>query len=156
MDCPCEQLQSSMEAVERAAQHARDIDAMLTDRLGVLAPDLKPLLGDLYELQKFTRARWEARTGAGEEDGEAAAGTGEEGEGGVPAATGRISGSGDVVRRLDEMCEYYARHEPSSPVPLLLRRAQRLVGMDFRALLEDLAPGGMDELQRVSGTQSEE
>ena len=156
MDCPSEQLQSSVEAVERAGQHARDIDAMLTDRLGVLAPDLKPLLGDLYELQKFTRARWEARTGTGEEDGEAAAGIGAEGEGGVPAATGRISGSGDVVRRLDEMCEYYARHEPSSPVPLLLRRAQRLVGKDFQELLEDLAPGGMDELQRVSGTPPEE
>lgn len=158
MDCPAEQLQSTVEAVERAGQGARDIDAMLTDRLGVSAPDLKPLLGDLHELQKFLKPRWEARSGNG--DGATAEGGESAGDddvvGGVPAASGRISGPADVLRRLDEVCEYYAKQEPSSPVPLLLRRAQRLVGKDFRELLEDLAPGGMDELTRVSGPQPED
>lgn len=156
MDCPSEQFQSAVEAVERAGQSARDIDTMLTDRLGASAPDLKPLLGDLHELQKFLRPRWEERSGSGatDEDGEAGADDGGEGGEGVErAATGRISGPADVMQRLDEVCEYYARQEPSSPVPLLLRRAQRLVGKDFRELLEDLAPGGMDELKRVSGKQ---
>jgi len=156
LDCPSEQLESSVEAVERAGQHARDIDTMLGERLGIQAPDLKPLLGDLHELQKFLRPRWDARNGVHPEGGEDESGAADGGEGGVRAANGRISGPSDVLRRLDEVCEYYARQEPSSPVPLLLRRAKRLVGKDFRELLEDLAPGGVDELERVSGRQAED
>lgn len=153
MDCPSEQLESSASAVERAWQHARDIDTMLTDRLGAAAPDLKLLLGDLHELQKFLLPQWASRSGSeiGEDPAETGEGAGD--ASGAPAAGGRISGPGDVLRRLDEVCDYYAKHEPSSPVPLLLRRAQRLVGKDFLELLEDLAPAGIDELQRVSGAQ---
>ncbi|MGY0674528.1 hypothetical protein ACW3SO_12320, partial [Xanthomonas campestris] len=62
-----------------------------------------------------------------------------------------IAGPDDVMRRLEEICAYYARNEPSSPVPMLLRRAQRLVGCDVLALMKELAPGGIDELQRVTG-----
>lgn len=97
---------------------------------------------------------WQARQGiaAVTEEGEQAAGE-------EPAATpatatrrnGDIAGPDDVKRRLEEICAYYARHEPSSPVPMLLRRAQRLVGCDFLALMKELAPGGIDELQRVTG-----
>ncbi|AAM43243.1 hypothetical protein EIQ06_06945 [Xanthomonas campestris pv. campestris] len=36
-------------------------------------------------------------------------------------------------------------------MPMLLRRAQRLVGCDVLALMKELAPGGIDELQRVTG-----
>ena len=59
------------------------------------------------------------------------------------------------MRRLDELCDYYTRTEPSSPVPLLLRRAQRLVGMDFMDLLKDLAPGGISELRTISGNSDD-
>jgi type VI secretion system protein ImpA len=41
-------------------------------------------------------------------------------------------------------------------VPLLLRRAQRLVGMDFMDLLKDLAPGGISELLVVSGNSEDQ
>jgi type VI secretion system protein ImpA len=40
-------------------------------------------------------------------------------------------------------------------VPLLLRRAQRLVGLDFMDLLKDLAPGGVSELRVVSGSSDD-
>jgi type VI secretion system protein ImpA len=57
---------------------------------------------------------------------------------------------------LDDICIYYSKHEPSSPVPLLLRRAHRLVGADFLDLLKDLAPSGLSEIQVISGSESEE
>jgi type VI secretion system protein ImpA len=38
---------------------------------------------------------------------------------------------------------------------LLLRRAQRLVGMSFLDLMKDLAPGGITELKVVSGDSGE-
>ncbi len=37
---------------------------------------------------------------------------------------------------------YYARQEPSRPVPILLTRAKRLVGADFMTIMKDMAPQG--------------
>ena len=76
----------------------------------------------------------------------------------VPVRTsdpGAIAGSADVVRLLDRLCAYYAEHEPSSPVPLLLQRARRLVDKTFVELLQDLAPDGVSQLARVSGIPHE-
>lgn len=41
----------------------------------------------------------------------------------------------DVVAALDRICAWYERHEPSSPVPLVLRRARALVGASFADIL---------------------
>ena len=71
------------------------------------------------------------------------------------ASGGRIQSPEDVRRRLDELCEYYAKAEPSSPVPILLRRAQRLVGKSFADLMQDLAPGGLSELRTIAGPDEE-
>jgi len=70
-------------------------------------------------------------------------------------ANARISGQADVIRRLDEVCDYYERVEPSSPLPILLKRARRLVGKSFAEVLRDIAPGGLSELQTLSGSESE-
>src|SRR5439155_26871758 len=43
------------------------------------------------------------------------------------AAPGEIRSPQDVVAALDRICFYYDRNEPSSPVPLLLQCARRLV-----------------------------
>jgi type VI secretion system protein ImpA len=58
------------------------------------------------------------------------------------APTGAINNRDDVIQILDRICHYYARHEPSSPVPLLLQRAKRLVTMGFHEIVQDLAPDG--------------
>jgi len=60
-----------------------------------------------------------------------------------------------VILRLDEICDYYQRVEPSSPLPILLKRARRLVGKSFADVLKDIAPGGLSELQALSGPESE-
>ena len=66
-----------------------------------------------------------------------------------------IHGNEDVVSALDLICDYYASHEPSSPIPLLLRRAKRLVGKDFIAIMEDLAPDGMRQIHQIKGADPE-
>lgn len=151
-DCQEDDLAATAQVVQRALEDARAIDALLSDRLGLAAPDMKLLLGDLLELDRFVQPQWHARSGgvASLEDGQPSAAVGIAG-GAAVAPSGQISGPEDVRRRIDEICDFYARQEPSSPVPLLLRRAQRLVGCDFTTLLKDLAPGGFDELQRVVG-----
>ena len=156
MDCAEEELVQTAAAVSEALDHAKAIDALFTDHIGTMGPDFKNLLSDIYELKKFLDPQLARRLPAAAEGGEAGEGEGD--AGGAPAAraAGPIGGPQDVMRRLDEICEYYARSEPSSPVPLLLRRAQRLVGMDFMDLLKDLAPGGISELRVVSGASDDE
>lgn len=156
MDCDEEQLVQTTAAVSESLEHAKAIDALFTDHVGTMGPDFKNLLSDIYELKKFLDPQLARRLPA-EATGEEAGEGGTEGATpGAARASGPIAGPQDVMRRLDEICDYYTRCEPSSPVPLLLRRAQRLVGMDFMDLLRDLAPGGISELRVVSGTPEDE
>lgn len=66
-----------------------------------------------------------------------------------PAFSGSITSRDDVVRALDAIGAYYARFEPASPVPLVLRRAKEWISLDFLAVLEDIAPGGLAEANRI-------
>jgi type VI secretion system protein ImpA len=150
MDCPEEELAAAAAAVDAMLGHVRAIDRIFSEHVGTAGPELKPLLADGQELKKLldaqvARRNPQAAAEDGVEGGETTPGTG------AAAGNGRINGPQDVLRRIDEICDYYARAEPSSPVPLLLRRAQRLVGMNFADLMKDLAPGGMNELQVISG-----
>lgn len=152
MDCAEADLDAVSAAIDKALEHVRAIDQLFNEKVGANGPDLKPLLVDVQELKKFVDPQVAKRhpeiVAEGEVEGGGATG---EGGGGTAATSGRINGPQDVVRRIDEICDYYARAEPSSPVPLLLRRAQRLVGLSFADLMKDLAPSGINELQSIAG-----
>lgn len=75
LDCALETLAASAQAITDALARTRAIDALLTERLGTAAPDLRPLLTDLRELERFVLPHWQAR------DGGATAGT--RGRGGI-------------------------------------------------------------------------
>jgi len=66
-------------------------------------------------------------------------------------ASSVIKNRNDVIRAIDRICEYYTSNEPSSPVPLLLRRAQRLVAKSFYEILEDMVPDSMAQARIISG-----
>lgn len=61
----------------------------------------------------------------------------------------------DVREALEAICTYYDGHEPASPLPLLLRRCQRLVGLDFLATLRELAPEAVDKVVLLGGAHGE-
>ena len=65
--------------------------------------------------------------------------------------SGAINSRADVINMIDKICDYYTRQEPSSPIPLLMRRAQRLVPMSFVEIMNELAPAGVPQVQVVSG-----
>lgn len=158
MDCPEQDLHDALLAITRIFEHAKAIDTLFTDHIGTAGPELKALHTDSYELKKFIEAQAALRSPQGDTPAEAGVSEGEAigaGAAGVPASAGRIQSPEDVRRRLDELCDYYARAEPSSPIPLLLRRAQRLVGLNFVDLMQDLAPGGISELRVISGNSDD-
>jgi type VI secretion system protein ImpA len=68
-----------------------------------------------------------------------------------PRGSAEISRREDVITMIERICAYYARIEPSSPVPLLLRRAKRLVTMDFLEIVRDLADQGLPQVGTVAG-----
>jgi type VI secretion system protein ImpA len=75
---------------------------------------------------------------------------------GTPAATpisGEIGSRADVVRMLDKILAYYQRHEPSSPVPMLIERAKRLAPKNFYEIMEELAPESVNQIKILRGPQ---
>ena len=70
------------------------------------------------------------------------------GGGGAP---GSIASQADVVAALERIVGYYQNYEPSSPLPILLERAKRLVGADFLTIMKDMAPAGMDNVELIGG-----
>lgn len=62
----------------------------------------------------------------------------------------------DVLRVLDLVCKYYEQYEPASPVPILVRRAMRLVEKNFLEIIRDLAPDSLAQIQVISGVGEEE
>lgn len=67
--------------------------------------------------------------------------------------TGDINGRDDVLRMLDKIMDYYSRHEPSSPVPMLLQRAKHLVTADFAAIVRNLLPDGLSQMENLRGPE---
>ncbi|WP_295527175.1 type VI secretion system ImpA family N-terminal domain-containing protein [Novosphingobium sp. Chol11] len=70
-------------------------------------------------------------------------------DGGSLSMSGRINSRPDVLRAITAIEEYYTRKEPASPVPFALRRVRDWVNLDFMAILEEIAPGGLEEARKV-------
>ena len=149
-DADLGELQASAAQIALALENVGAIDKLLVDKVGAQAPELKPLVLDLNEIKHVLAEQLAAR-GVGVAGAEGAAGGGEGAKSG--GSRGEIDSREDVVRQLDRLCEYYRRHEPSSPVPVLLRRAKRLVSKDFMEIIRDLTPGGVAEAELLSGVE---
>jgi type VI secretion system protein ImpA len=158
-----EQLGASKTALDRAIAAHDHIEARLMRLVGAAsAPDLSPLSTLLKRAQKALEealalhpdaAGDTAFTGVDDNAVEATAVTARPPIGG---GTGEISGPDDVRRALEAICAYYQRYEPSSPIPMLLERALRLIAKDFHAIIKDLAPAGLAAVEQWRGPQPEE
>ncbi len=73
---------------------------------------------------------------------------------GKQAISGEILTRDDVANMIEKICVYYQKYEPSSPVPLVLQRAKRLVRKNFFEIMEDLAPDGLHQVTMVAGASS--
>lgn len=63
----------------------------------------------------------------------------------------QISSRADVDLGLEKMCRYFEQHEPSHPAPIFLRRAQRLLTLNFYEIIRDIAPDSLHQLEMLSG-----
>ncbi|MEH6876574.1 MAG: type VI secretion system protein TssA [Candidatus Competibacter sp.] len=159
-DADLEVLQATAEAVAGARERVEQIEAALTDQVGVTqAPDMSDLTGVLKEVRQVLTEQLQRRgvsaTGETEGQGESEDGAASGAATGQRLVVGDIASREDVIRMLDKICDYFSRYEPSSPVPFLLKRAKNLVTKDFMAIMLDLAPGGTEQANLIFGLQSE-
>ncbi len=139
-----------------AAVHA--LDDYLVDTLGrTAAPSFDPLIKALdkgVRLFEGVGGEGAAAVAAQEAAGAAVTAIAPTGPAKKSAISGEIQSPDDVRKMLKKICDYYDANEPSSPVPILLQRASKLVGLDFLALLENLTPSGKSALAPLIGPES--
>jgi type VI secretion system protein ImpA len=61
----------------------------------------------------------------------------------------------DAIRALDAVASYFRTNEPSSPIPLFIERAKRLVAKDFLEVLADIAPDALSQARSAGGLRDE-
>jgi len=154
-DTDIEALQATRQAIADSVEHVTALDKFLTETVGAgSAPNLDALTSTLKQALTHTDEALERRgygTGATEEEGEGA-GDGGGATGGAKAAPpGTINSDQDVLRAIERIMQYYERNEPSSPVPLVLKRAKGLVGKSFVDIIRDLSPDALKQVKMVSG-----
>ena len=135
-------------ALAAAASAFRAIRSQLHAELGSAAPDLAPLGGLLAELERVLGV--EETAAIGEADPAATAAAAEVPAAVPPSGGPRLGSRAEVVTALDAILDFYRKNDPSSPIPLFVTRIRRLVPMDFPALLRELAPSGLGELERLA------
>ena len=158
-DVDPERLQVAADAAVLAYDSAVGIENGLAKQVGSSqALNMSLLTKNLKRAKDFLAERLARRNGAEPSAGEAGA---TESTGGAvvasgstprPAAiSGEIASREDVLKMIDKICTYYEKYEPSSPVPMLLLRAKRLVTKSFIEIMQDLAPDGIQQVTVISG-----
>jgi type VI secretion system protein ImpA len=154
-EVPVEHLQQLQHAASTAIEAVKAIEkTMSADGGSDAVPEFNPLAAQLVKIDRLLRARLAGRDGALAEPGDDA------GADGQPGKVGAIRSRQDAIRALDAVAEFFRRSEPSSPIPLFLERAKRLVSKSFLEVLADIAPealatarsaGGLSENERSAG-----
>ena len=65
-----------------------------------------------------------------------------------------ITSRDDVRLLVDKLCRFYEESEPSSPVPVLLRKAEEMIGKSFEDVLIELQPEGTSLTIKLDGAAS--
>jgi type VI secretion system protein ImpA len=133
------------------------MDESITATVGAKqAPDLTPLSSELTAMR--SRVAPFLKASAAVLSGEQAAPGGAQQGGSQTALSleGEIRSREDVLRLLDKICQFYARFEPSSPVPLMIKRAARLAEMDFMQIMQDLSPDAISQIRTITGEKEVE
>ncbi|MET0388963.1 MAG: type VI secretion system protein TssA [Polyangiales bacterium] len=159
-NCDLATLQNTVNDLASGIADLHAIESWVTDQVGTYqALSLEELTAVLEQMHRLLQARLATRVAsqAGGSDGVGAdsgdgAGAVTLGAGAGPrVATGPISSRADVQRTLDLLCAYFDQYEPSSPVPLLLKRARRLTTMSFMDIVRDVAPDGVTQVESIRG-----
>jgi type VI secretion system protein ImpA len=149
---PAEQLSALAGQLAAAMTSVRGVVATMQTRGGFeYAPDFDPVLKALSRIEKLVAEHLPAeRISAEPKHGNGA-------DSGLSViAVGEIKSRQDAIRAIDAIVAFFRKNEPSSPIPLLLERAKRLVSKSFMEVLEDIAPESLTHVKLIGGIKSDE
>jgi type VI secretion system protein ImpA len=152
-DTDQDDLQEISNAASKALSDVKKISAKFDQATPGFGPDLTPLLKILE------KASGKLRGALGDEVADLTITVDDsDGVGASPAVVrgGEISSPADVQNSLNKIILYYERYEPSSPLPLLLTRAKKLVSADFLTIVRDMAPNGVDNVNLIGGLEDDD
>ena len=162
---PIEELSALVRELHAAAGALDSIVANMQQHAGPQsAPDFAALAKPLGRIRKLLTEHLAARSGADPRGSLSVAVAPDIFAGADGAAGDAVSVSADgveiiksrqeAIRAIDAAVLFFRRYEPSSPVPLLLERARRLVSKSFMEVLEDIAPEGVPQAKLVGGVRA--
>ncbi len=153
-----DRLRELAQAASTALGDVQAINAKFDDETPGRGPDLDPLVKFLKQATRRLNDALGDPVGdtetADATEGDIATARPEAGQG-SGGGSGAINSPNDVLNAIDRIMGYYERAEPSSPVPILLRRAKKLVNADFMTIVRDLAPNGVDNVNLIGGIEEE-
>lgn len=160
MEAEPAEVDATLAAIQEASAHADAIEAVFTEKCGDAGSIDLTLLRTLLRDAAVNITRRKADGGASDNadgaEGEAAdAGAGEGGGGGGGGGRGRgmsgdVGSVRDVNLALDKIIRYYESYEKSSPVPLFMKAAQRVVDKDFMEIHKVLTPDVVTMLSNIA------
>jgi type VI secretion system protein ImpA len=143
-----------------AREHARAIVSALEDKVGSKrAPGLSGFTAVLEKVAECVQTYLSRRGYVGDKQEGSEKAAAAKGRSAAPVAAGvpgQIRSPEDVLAAIERICEYYEKNEPSSPLPLLMRRAQRLVSKSFMEIVRDLSPDSVRQLDLIVGLHEDE
>jgi type VI secretion system protein ImpA len=162
-ECPVPTLQATAESLHASLERLAAIEAFVGEKVGASnGVNFAKMADTLRAAEKILVARL-ARRGVvtdGSADasgvGDGSGGLGAGGQAGGPSISGEINSREDVLRVLDKIVSYYERAEPSSPIPLLIKRSKRLVSASFMDIVRDIASDGLSQVENLRGKDENE
>jgi type VI secretion system protein ImpA len=152
MDCELGDLQAQTSAAQACSMSLKTVESKVSDLVGAgAAPAFGALATLLQKIAAFLLATLARRLPAAAGQELAGGGLAGAAVAGGGSALGEIRSRDDVVRALERISAYYAKNEPSSPIPLLVERCKRLVMMSFLDIIRELAPDGVGQIETLSG-----
>ncbi len=168
-ECDIAEFEAKKSAVESALAEAKQIEDIVTQHVGAAdSCNFEKLVKELQSINKVLQEQFSKRVPSEVPDVEQnIAETDADGNGtsadvlatpsgpgvgtGTEAANLNLRTRQEAILALDKICEYFERFEPSSPLPLLLKRARRLSTKSFMEIIRDISPDGLQQVESLGG-----
>ena len=149
-DTDSEELASTIKAVQESITLVSSIESVINERAeGEQNLKLSALTDVLTEINEYLGLGSDAEVVPDHRDG----GTAEQAaQSAAPQSiSGDINSQQDVLKAFEKVIKFYEINEPSSPVPMIVRRAQKLVGKNFREIVSDIASSAQSQIDQLFG-----
>ena len=145
------------EASSLALESLEKINSVLSDKADESA-SFDPLIAEINSMKAIIDAHQSGAPVAVSSEESAPAADAAVAAAPVPVqkgVSGEVCSREDAAKALDLVIRYFDENEPSSPVPLMLERAKKMIGKNFRELVMDISYSAKQNLDDLFGEEEQ-